>query len=347
MANQEHIITSHNTLNYSGMLFEKGRKEVPFSTAIGGKSKTTQSFNFPTSVEFENAGGTSQPAISETASLTAPERTKVDREQKYNCCQIFHEALEVTYAKQSTMDQLSGLNIAGQEANPANELDFQVARKMDKIARDIEYTFLNGTYQDGVDDSTAYKTRGIITAVTTNKLAETSKPLTYWAIAELLKNMANNGASTNGLVLYTNATHIMQLNADASANGLTIVPDGREINGIKITTLMTPFGEIGLTDDFFVPAGTALLANINYCNPVYMPVPGKGNFFLEQLSKTGASDAYQLYGQLGLDYGAEWLHGKITGLSTSFTRPEYSKRVYVSGGTIQTTQAAATSAKTK
>ncbi len=55
----------------------------------------------------------------------------------------------------------------------------------------------------------------------------------------------------------------------------------------------------------------------------------EGNFFLEPLAKSGAADKYQIYGQAGLDYGAEWYHGKITGLGTSFTAPEYSKKVFV------------------
>ncbi len=65
-----------------------------------------------------------------------------------------------------------------------------------------------------------------------------------------------------------------------------------------------------------------------------MPVPGKGNFFLESLAKTGAADKYQIYGQCGLDYGAEWYHGKITELDTSFTAPTYARKIYVAGGTL-------------
>jgi hypothetical protein len=47
------------------------------------------------------------------------------------------------------------------------------------------------------------------------------------------------------------------------------------------------------------------------------PVPEKGVLFFEELSKTGASEKGQLFGMLGLDYGPEEYHGKITGLTTS------------------------------
>jgi hypothetical protein len=52
-------------------------------------------------------------------------------------------------------------------------------------------------------------------------------------------------------------------------------------------------------------------------HPVYQPVPGKGNFFLEPLAKVGASEKYQIYGELGLDHGQEYLSGKITGILTA------------------------------
>ena len=41
----------------------------------------------------------------------------------------------------SNMGTLSGANIAGQQANPMDELDFQVGNKMRKLARSIEKTF--------------------------------------------------------------------------------------------------------------------------------------------------------------------------------------------------------------
>lgn len=338
--NETNVMTSHNLLNYSGMLFNKGNTATPFSTLIGGKSREVNHWSFPVSLSYTTGGGTSQPAITESGSLTAPDAEYVTRVQETNVCQIFQRALSISYGKQSSMGQLSGLNYAGQQANPANELDFQVANTMRAIANDIEFTFLNGTYQDGNYDDVAYKTRGITSAITTNTLDATSESLGFWLVADIMRLISEANAPTDGLVLMTRPVHIMQLNADASANGLTIIPAAREVNGIKIDQVVTPFGSIGILANARVAEGTALIINPAICAPVDMPVPGKGNFFLEPLAKTGASDKYQIYGQCGLDYGAEWYHGKITGLATTFAAPTYSKKVYVSGGTIETTSAA-------
>jgi hypothetical protein len=51
--------------------------------------------------------------------------------------------------------------------------------------------------------------------------------------------------------------------------------------------------------------------------PVTQPTPGKGNFFYEELAKTGAAEQGQVFGMFGLDHGPAFAHGKITGLATS------------------------------
>lgn len=321
--------TSFGVLNYSGMLFNKGNVRTPLSAIIGSKAKTTNHVEFVTGQEYTAGGDGSQPAISENASLTAPDATVTKREQKTNVTQIFQESVGISYGKQSNMGTLSGLNVANQQANPMNELDFQVAAKVQKVNRDIEYTFINGVYQKATDDDTPNKTRGLITAITSNTMALGSKPLGLWDIADMVKKIYGANAPTDGLCLWCDATTLFQVNADAVQNGLTVVPAAREINGIALSSVVTPIGVVYLYLGECLPTGTALLLNLSVLAPVYQPVPGKGNFFLEPLAKTGAGEKYQLFGQIGLDHGPEWYHGKFTGISTKFDKPTYSRSVYV------------------
>lgn len=330
------VITSFGVLNYSGMLFNKGNTKAPFSSMIGGRAKETNHVEFVVGQEYSAGGAGSQPAITETASLTAPDATFITRTQKSNVTQIFMESLYISYAKQSNMGTLSGVNIANQQANPINELDFQIAARMQKVKRDIEYTFINGVYQKAASDAQANKTRGMIPAITSNVKAMAGAALGLWDIADLMKTIYEANAPTEGLVLWCDATTLYQINADAVANGLTIVPNDRTVNGIQLSSVITPLGKVYLRLGECLPAGTALLVDFDVIAPVYQPVPGKGNFFLEPLAKVGAGQKYQLFGQIGLDHGPEWYHGKFTGISTSFTAPEYSKKVYVAGGTITT-----------
>ena len=322
------IATSFGVLNYSGMLFNKGNTRCPLSSIIGGRAKTTNHVEFVTGQEYTTAGGT-QPAISETASLTAPEATVVTRTQKTNVAQIFHESVGISYAKQSNMGTLSGINIASQQANPMNELDFQVAAKMQKVNRDIEFTFVQGEYNKATTDATVNKTRGLTEAIESNVIAMASRPLGLWNIADGVKKVYEANAPQDGLVLWCDATTMFQINADAVQNGLTVIPAAREINGIKLSSVVTPLGVVYLYLGEFLPKGTALLLNLDVISPVYQPVPGKGNFFLEQLAKTGAGEQYQLFGQIGLDHGPEWYHAKFTGIAQTFTAPTYSRSVYI------------------
>lgn len=333
------LATSFGVLNYSGMLFNKGNTRTPLSTLIGGRAKNTNHVEFVVGQSFQTGGG-SQPEISEDASLTAPDASVVTRSQQSNVTQIFQESVGVSYAKQSNMGTLSGVNVANQSANPMNELDFQVAAKMQKIARDIEYTFINGVYNKATADNEVNKTRGLVAAITTNTKAMGNKPLGLWDVADMMKTIYNSNAPTSGLVLWCDAITMFQINADAQQNGLTVVPASREINGIALSSVVTPLGVVYLYLGEFLPAGTALLLNLDVIAPVNQPTPGKGNFFLEELAKVGAGTKYQIFGQLGLDYGPEWYHGKITGISTAFVAPE--GRKVVVAGAVQTIEVDAT-----
>lgn len=323
------LATSFGVLNYSGMLFNKGNTRTPLSSIIGSRAKTTNHVEFVTGQEYSSGGDGSQPAISESASLTAPDATVTTREQKTNVTQIFHESVGISYGKQSNMGTLNGVNIANQQANPINELDFQVAAKIQKVNRDIEYTFINGAFNKATNDTEVNKTRGLVQAITSNTKAMGSKPLGLWDIADMVKKVYGANAPSDGLCLWCDAVTLFQINADAVQNGLTVVPAAREINGIALSSVVTPIGIVYLYLGECLPGGTALLLNLNVLAPVYQPVPGKGNFFLEQLARTGAGEKYQLFGQIGLDHGPEWYHGKFTGISQSFEKPTYSRSVYV------------------
>lgn len=323
------IATSFGVLNYSGMLFNKGNTRTPLSSMIGARARISDSVEFPVGQEYSGGGAGEQPAISETDSLNSPAASVVTRSQKTNVTQIFMESVGVSYAKQSNMGTLSDLNVVGQQENPINELDFQVAAKMQKVNRDIEYTFINGVFNKATTDAEVNKTRGLVPAITTNILDLKETPITAFDVTHLLGLIYESNAPVRDLVLMVDIDTLYQLNADAATNGLTIVSASREVNGISLDTLATPLGDVSICLGECLPAGTALLLNLNVLAPVYQPVPGKGNFFLEPLSRTGGSENYQLFGQIGLDHGPEWYHGKIVNIATGFTAPNFAEKISI------------------
>ena len=307
--------TSFAVPNFRGMLFAKGNAKTPFSTLIGARPKYTDHVEFACGQYYDVETG-AQPAISENASLTAPTPVSVVRDQLTNVTQIFQATVAVSYGKMSNMGTMSGINAAGQQPNPNDELSFQVARRMAKIAADVEYTFLNGAFQKATGDGVANKSRGLLTAITTNVMPMKDAPLTYWNVAEAMKLIHDQGGDTSNLVLGVDATTMLQLNYDSSKNGMTVAPGERNINGLAIDTVLTALGKVGIVLLNDLPAGTAVIFDPSILAPVFMNVPGKGNFFLEELAKTGAGTSYMLFGQAGLDHGPEWLSAKIIGIST-------------------------------
>ncbi len=324
-------VMSFGCLNYSGMLYNKSNTKTPFLNMISGNVKYTNSVEFVTGQFYSSEEG-EIPEISEEASLTAPKGSFVTRNQLSNVTQIFMDAVAISYAKQSNMATLSGVNIAGQVANPQNELDFQVARKMEKLKRSIEKTFIQGTYVKASDDKTANKTRGMNEAITTNVVEASDKPLDFWLVNEVVTKINDAGGDISDLVILMNSVNLLQLHGNAVEMGVPVGKEYTTAYGVQVRDLILPVGTtIKIALGEFIPEGTALIINPSVVGPVEQPVPGKGNFFLEELAKTGAGTKYQLFGQIGLDHGPEWFHGKITGLSTEFTKPVGQKVVTVTG----------------
>lgn len=154
--------------------------------------------------------------------------------------------------------------------------------------------------------------KGIITAVTTNTTAASSAALSKVLIDGLLLKMANSGAPFENCVIFCNG-----FQKQALTNIYGYAPMDRNVGGVNVKQIETDFAQIGVVYAPNVPAGSLLIADMNYVKPVFCPVPGKGLLFYEDLAQSGASVKGQIYGQLGVDYSAEEYHGSLTGLATS------------------------------
>lgn len=312
MPNVTGMGTVWNLPNYAGELFTADTTNTPILSAIGGMTGglQTENFEFATDSQYSFPAA-KQPEISETASLTAPAAQEIARTQNTNVTQIFHETLSISYAKMSNAGRMSGLNTAGQQNNAISEKDFQIARTLEKIARDIEYTIINGTYQKSTSSEVANKTRGLLELCSTiNTITGESTPiLTKEMMNALFKKMYDNGAIFKNLVLYTNSTQKQII-----TSLYTIAPQSRNVGGSNIQQIETDFGNIGIQLNRFMPQDKVLAAELSVMAPVFQPTPEKGNFFYESLAKKGASEDGQIFGQFGLDHGPGFMHGSITGL---------------------------------
>jgi hypothetical protein len=95
-------------------------------------------------------------------------------------------------------------------------------------------------------------------------------------------------------------------------------PMSRTEGGVAIDQIVTDFiPRLGVVFDRWMHPGDAYLLDLSVIRPVNLPIPGHPALMAEKVAQTGAAERWQLYTELGLEYGPEQFHGKITGLTTA------------------------------
>jgi Family of unknown function (DUF5309) len=385
--------TTYNLPNYSGILYGLTPADTPFLSAIGGLTGGGQT----TDTEFEwntyDLRSAAQPAVLEGAN--APTGQSRVRGQVKNVCQIHQETVEISYTKQAAVGRKAGL--ANEAANPVrDELSWQVEQMLKQIARDVEYSFINGAYQLPVDNTTARKTRGLLAAITSNVFDVSAGASKSGAAATTdIITLATHGQVVGDLIVFTNigtavgvtvgvnyyviadsfttgqfkiSTTRGGLPVDVTTAGTVVWPayapltkdlvdqmlqtvydaggiaesgmatllvgsaQRRKVTaayttssyvtkeltgnlgGVTVDRIQTDFGVLNVMLDRLMPTNTLSVVSMEQCRPVFLEVPGKGHMFEEPLAKVGATDRTQIYGEVGLQYGNQAAHGKMTNL---------------------------------
>lgn len=247
--------TTYNLPNYTGLLYGLSPTETPFFSAIGGLNGGAQT----SSTEFE-WGYYDLRAPGQNVQLegaTAPTAQERVRSNGTNVTQIHQEKVSVSYSKQGATGALSGTNIAGAANNVANELDWQTEQMLVQMVRDVEYSFLLGTYNKPTDNTTKRQTRGLLTAISTNKVDNSSSTVTGLSaatdtITETATALANGdkivftdtGASTaisTGRVYYVVSKSTNAFKVALTSGGTAITIGTATVSYRKpYTTALTP-----------------------------------------------------------------------------------------------------------
>lgn len=201
-----------NMPNYLGPLFIIGKSQTPFLSAVGGglsdlgfpiNAKRAKDWSFPLGQTYE-LEDPSQPAISESVSMADATGTTYVGAEAYNICQIFQKRVEVSYTKQSSTNILSGLALLDPDSKLKEDpLAIQQKMNLKQMAADMDYTFLNGSYQAlAGGDGNAAKTRGMFEAVDTNDEAGGAASLTTAMVENIGQTMFDAGAPLENIVIW-------------------------------------------------------------------------------------------------------------------------------------------------
>lgn len=302
-----------NLPNYVGDLFELTPSDTPFLSLIGGLSggEATSSPSFQWQAYDLRAAAVDNAALEGADAPTSESRVRANY---YNVCQIMQESIEVSYSKMAAIGAYSGENIAGD--NPVtNEMDFQVEQMLKQIARDAEKSFLEGAFNDPSDNTTARKTRGIANAAG-NSADMADAVLTEDKVLDLMQAVWENG----GIQVSETATLMCNANVKRQLTKIFVTDknyreESRNVAGVNVTTIETDFGKVNVLLNRHVNTQQLYVVSAELCAPVFMNIPDKGFLFVEPLSKGGASEKFQIYGEVGLKYGNPNAHGKIVNIA--------------------------------
>lgn len=236
------------------------------------------------------------------------------------------------------------LGLAG--SNPiVDEFAEQMALALEKTAREVEWFAFNGTYADGAHATPGSGTREMrglseytsLNANANNSVAPTfvggniywngttgngatgdAQVLSWDAIANSLKRLYDAHAPMQQPVLCITPKQLLDLNKELIAGtvGITgaILPRDRNLAGIDIDVIVTPFGQIGMMviDPNVMPANNAFILDFAFIQPVFTNIPGYGTVFVRDIDQNAdAKVAKGIYMEMGYDFGPPSYHLKI------------------------------------
>lgn len=316
-------VVTQNLFSLLGELFQVGKRPNTFLRLLGGLQgqviETTATV-FPTGVYYA-LRPPSQPANLEGANAPAPQNRTIT--QSTNVIQLFQEAATITYLALGDKTMAGTVPLPqgpanGPVINP-RDMSWQIKTALDTVAQDANYSFLNGILASPADPSTvALKTRGLLPGLVTNVSDHSADanvtPAMYRAyINGLLAMMIQSNAYLidETFTLLAGVVEYANICAAYEQVGTQYLQAEQEVFGVKVRKIVTRFGTLLLALDPDIPAQTVVIADMGVCGVVGMPVPGKGILFAEPLARTGSSEPWQIYGQLGFDGAFEALHGKF------------------------------------
>ena len=229
--------------------------------------------------------------------------------------------------------------------NPVtDEFALQLEKAMEKVAREVEWFAFNGSFSDGANVTPGSGTRemyGIDVWITLNKNASNSaavnplggncyyndasgdgtgsaQVISFATISGALKRMYDNHAPMKSPVLCVSPQQLLDLNNELVKGTVdiagAIIPRDRNIAGIDVDTVVTPFGSIGLMviDPDIMPTGTAFILDLAYIQPVFTNIPGFGTVFVRDIDQdANARIGKAIYMEMGFEFGPPSYHCKI------------------------------------
>ena len=202
---------------------------------------------------------------------------------------------------------------------------------LETVAKKVEFQAFNGTYNDGTSGDRqmrglkAHQDLSGGNSVNNDDGAGTpaAQKINWDIIASAMKTLYDAGAPMRQPVLFVSPTMLLDLNkelvkATVGSVNYGILPRDRNVGGVDIDTIVTPFGSLGLALSDYLPAGTitgskqAFIVDLSFVKPVFLNIPGYGTMFVRDLDQDDkARIAKAVYMEMAFDFGPQQYHCAI------------------------------------
>lgn len=143
-------------------------------------------------------------------------------------------------------------------------------------------------------------------------------PLTKARVNHLLRSMYTAGAKFRQPVIFASAFQKQRI-----SDVYGFQPMSTSMGGVNIDTIETDQGVFGVKLVRNIPNDRIALVDLSVCKPVFLDIPANaqtgrpgGHVLLHPLAQVGSTDKWEIYCEVGLQYGPPGWHGYIDGLTT-------------------------------
>jgi hypothetical protein len=310
--------TTFNLPNFVGDLFSISTEDTPLLSAIGGLTGGRPANDKTFEWEFYDLRDAEddRQKVEGANAPTAEERVRGNAE---NVLEIHQEAVDISYTRLGVGARGGYDTTARGTSAVVDEMRWQMDQQIKQVARDVELSFITGTFAKPATNASPRKTRGLLQAIQTNVRDLNGSVPDEEDINDLFQIAYDNGGLQEGetrtLIVGTAAKRLLS-KIYVTDKGLE--PLSRNVGGVNLQVIETDFGRANIMINRYMPVGSLVAASLEELAPRFLTIPGKGHFFWEPLAKIGASDRSQLYGEIGLEYGNERKHAKMVDFTTPY-----------------------------
>lgn len=330
-------IVASDVNNFTGELFKITPHRTPLLAAAGGLNGgivTNTTF-----FQFQKQDNATVSSVTPDDEGGQPNYSGRSRAAQQGVLQIFHEAVQISFTAQAASGEIVPFNLSGNYKNsdPAlslegsnpitDELAYQMELLLETVAKKVEWAAFNASYNDGTTGNR--QMRGLkehqdLSGGTSvdHVSAGAAQKLNWEIIADAMKALYDAGAPMRQPVLFVSPTMLLDLNkelinATVGSVNYGILPRDRNVGGVNIDTIVTPFGQIGLALSDYLPSGStagkqAFIVDLSFVKPVFLNIPGYGTMFVRDIDQDDyARIAKAVYMEMAFDFGPQQFHCQI------------------------------------